>query len=372
MEPVVSPLHPLFLIAMRPAQRNLKALIFMGMLGAMSCTPDPIEGPEIQDIYGPFAVVEGLRSDRATVDFTAGEQVGFYAQLSIRTDWTLEIIGLESGARKEIQGRDREITPDVLRWDGTITFAPLFGEEPCMTRLVFAEYPDTLWGDTVQVTGIRPEANVDLVLTDFESLTQGIGNFTEPASFNQRVTGTYYQNLFTTPPSFATVNPPQGERFWVMSADHSPANIFICGASMLASAATSGNPGQDYLALGTLNPDNVYFNALVYGFGDGISRLQVGLQEDDNLDGVYDRFTEGAYNAEVPVDWTGWRVVSLPLSQFARSTIGGYGNNDATGVQDLDRIIQVEFLLLAQPQTDGFCGHALDFMNFTLYAPWQP
>jgi hypothetical protein len=73
-----------------------------------------------------------------------------------------------------------------LQWDGTITFAPLFGEEPCMTRLVFAEYPDTLWGDTVQVTGIRPEAAVDLVLTDFESLTQGIGNFTEPAAGAER------------------------------------------------------------------------------------------------------------------------------------------------------------------------------------------
>ncbi len=141
---------------------------------------------------------------------------------------------------------------------------------------------------------------------------------------------------------------------------------------MLASAATSGSPEEPYLALGTLNPENVYWNALVYGFGDGISRLQIGLQEDDNQDGVYDRFTEGAYNAEVPVDWTGWRVVSVPLSQFARSTIGGYGNNDATGVQDLDRIIQVELLLLAQPQTDGFCGHGLDFVNFTLYAPWQP
>jgi hypothetical protein len=359
-------------MAMRLAQSKINPLIFMGLLGMLSCSQPEIEGPEIQDIYGEFAVLEGLRSDRETVDFTAGERVGFHAQLSIRTDWTLEIIGLSSGAKKVIAGRERDITPEVLQWDGTITFAPLFGEELCMTRLVFAEYPDTLWGDTVLVTGIRPEAAVDLVLTDFESLTQPIGNFTEPASFNQRVTGTYYQNLFTSPPSFATVEPPQGTKFWVMSADHNPANIFICGASMSASAATTGDPEADYLALGTLNPDNVYFNALVYGFGDGISRLQVGLQEDDNLDGAYDRFTEGAYNAEVAVDWTGWRVVSLPLSAFARSTVGGYGNNDITGVQDLDRIIQMEFLLLAQPQTSGFCGHALDFVNFTLYAPWQP
>jgi hypothetical protein len=166
------------------------------------------------------------------------------------------------------------------------------------------------------------------------------------------------------------VEPAQGAGFWVMSANHTPANIFICGAAINAESATSGSAA--YLDLGTLNPEHVYFNALVYGFGDGNSRLQVGLKEDDNLDGTYDRFTEGAYNAEVPIDWVGWKVVSIRADAFLRSTIGGYGNNDATGRQDLDRLLQVEFLLLAKEQTTGFVGHGLDFLNFTVYAPWQP
>ncbi len=339
-------------------------------VGMFGCAKPDIEGPELQDLFGPFEVLEGLSADRATVDFSAGEQVGFSAKLSIRTDWRLEIIGLESGARKVLEGRERDITAAVAAWDGTITFAPIFGEEPCATRLTFVEYPDTLWGDTVEVTGLREAPEVALVVSDFENPAQPISAFTEPVSTNLRATGTYYQNLFTSPPSFATVEPAQGSGFWVMSANHAPSNIFICGAAVDADEASSA--ANTYFDLGTLNPEHVYFNALVYGFGDGISRLQVGLKEDDNLDGVYDRFTEGAYNAEVPIDWVGWKVVSIRADRFLRSTIGGYGNNDATGRQDLDRIVQLEFLLLAQEQTTGFVGHAVDYMNFTVYTPWQP
>jgi len=338
--------------------------------GVFGCAKPEIEGPELQDLFGPFEVLEGLTADREMVDFAAGEQVGFAAKLSIRTDWRLEIIGLESGARKVIEGRERDITAAVAAWDGTITFAPLFGAEPCATRLTFVHYPDTLWGDTVEVLGVREAPEVALVLSDFENAAQPVSAFTEPVSTNLRATGTYYENLYTSPPSFATVEPAEGAGFWVMSANHTPANIFICGAAINAASATSAS--DVYLDLGTLNPEHVYFNALVYGFGDGNSRLQVGLKEDDNLDGAYDRFTEGAYNAEVVVDWVGWKVVSIRADAFLRSTIGGYGNNDATGRQDLDRVLQVEFLLLAKEQTTGFVGHAIDFMNFTVYTPWQP
>jgi hypothetical protein len=348
--------------------RGLWAVAVVGLF--VGCAKPEIEGPELQDLFGPFEVLEGLSADRSEVNFAAGEQVGFTAKLSIRTDWKLEIIGLESGARKVIEGRERDIRAEVAAWDGTITFAPLFAEEACATRLTFVEFPDTLWGDTVVVTGLRTAPEVALVVSDFENPAQPVASFTEPVSTNLRATGTYYQNLFTSPPSFATVEPAQGSGMWIMSANHVPANIFICGAAIDAAQATTST--GTYFDFGTLNPEHVYFNALVYGFGDGISRLQIGLKEDDNLDGTYDRFTEGAYNAEVPIDWVGWKVVSIRADAFLRSTIGGYGNNDATGRQDLDRIVQVEFLLLAQEQTTGFVGHGLDFLNFTVYEPWRP
>jgi hypothetical protein len=116
----------------------------------------------------------------------------------------------------------------------------------------------------------------------------------------------------------------------------------------------------------------VYINAFVYGFGNESTRMSFGFQEDDNLDGEYDRFTEGTWQTEILVDWHGWKVVSFPLSVTTLSTSGGFGNLDGTGQKDLDRIINMEILLLAVEGTAGMTGYCLDYVNSTLFEPFEP
>lgn len=344
----------------------ISGLAFLSLWG---CQKETIEGPELQDIFGEFEILMPLTLSSTNVNFEQGESIEFFAQLSIRTDWEITITGLESGARKVISGRERDIQDGEAIWNGTITFAPLFAEEECSTMMTFTQYPDTLFGDTILVESTKPESGIDILFTDVEDSGQGFNAFTEAASFNQAVSGSYFQNLFSDPPSFLEVVPAEGQGFWAMTANNA-GSIFICGMSLTAESSQQ-EPSATYFDFGTLNPEHVYINALVFGFGDGNSRMSIGMQEDDNQDGVYDRFTEGTYNTEFVVDWTGWKVVSIPLSDFNLSTVGGFGNIDGTGQQDLDRIINTQFLLLAV-EGSGMTGYCLDYVNFTRFEPWQP
>lgn len=335
----------------------------------LGCRKDEIEGPELQDIFGEFEVLEPLTVSTTEVDFANGQSVSFNAKLSIRTDWQLHIIGSQSGGRKVIEGRERDITGEVARWRGDITFAPLFATEPCEVYMTFTDYPDTLFAEDINILDIKPESEVDLLVSDFAT-GAGWGTFAEAAAQNQHINGTYFvQDPSSDLPSFIEVSAPEGNGHWRMTYDND-ASIFICGINTLSSSAIDAS--GDYLNLGTTNPDNVYINMLVHGFGDGNTRFSLGLQEDDNLDGSYDRFTEGTYNTEIVVDWVGWKVVSIPLSDFNLSTVGGFGNIDGTGQQDIDRIISLEFLLLAAEGSTGFVGYGLDYINFTQFTPWNP
>ena len=347
-----------------------KSLLYIAMIAVLfSCRKDETVGPELRDIFGDFEVIQPLTVNQTNVDFETGQSIEFSAQLSIRTDRTIHINGLESGARKEITGRDRDVNGAVARWRGDITFAPLFQAEECEIFMTFADYPDTLFAENVTVDQIKPQAEVTVLVSDFAT-PAGWGTFAEAAAVNQHIDGTYFvQDPQVEPPSFIEVGGGEGTGHWRMTHNNQ-SNVFICGINYL-SGSIEGATGP-HLELGTTNPENVYMNMLIHGFGDGNTRFSVGLQEDDNLDGSYDRFTEGTYNTEILVNWVGWKVVSIPLSDFNLSTVGGFGNIDGTGQQDIDRIVSMEFLLLAAEGSTGFVGYGLDYVNFTQFTPWNP
>lgn len=350
--------------------KNVFILLLVVFIGFLGCRKDEIEGPELQDIFGDFDIFEGLTSDRQTVNFQNGEIVHFSAKISIRTDWVITVEGLTSGAKYEIEGRERDIQDDVATWAGNITYAPLFGTEECITYMTFKNYPDTLFGDTIVVEAVKPEALVDVLISDFTT-GAGWGSFAEAPAANQQVSGSYFvQDPTSIEPQFIEVIAPEGTGHWRMTYVNNN-SVFICGANILAAQSQQADQSE-YFVLGTTNPDNVYINMLLHGFGDGNTNMSIGLQEDDNLDGTYDRFTEGTYNTSITIDWTGWRVVSIPLSNFNLSTVGGFGNIDGTGNQDIDRILSIEFLLLAAEGSTGFVGYGMDYCNFTRYSPWNP
>lgn len=105
---------------------NLYILIF-ALTTLLGCKKDnAIEGPELVDIFGVFEVQTPLKGSVKQVDFSKGEQVLYTIKLSVRTPWTIEVIGLNSGAKKVFTGNEKDLINNPVVWDGTISFAPFF------------------------------------------------------------------------------------------------------------------------------------------------------------------------------------------------------------------------------------------------------
>jgi hypothetical protein len=339
-------------------------IIFIGvyLILFMGCKKDTaIEGPELVDLFGEFALLEPIRASVKTVNFANQEQVLFKGKLSIRTQWTVDIIGLNSGAIKTFTGNEKDFNTFPITWNGTITYAPFFRKnEPCVARLRFENYPDTIYSDTITITDIRPTPSVDILIDDFESPQRPYNTFTEGQ-----------QTFNGTSVNYQGVSPTEKTRFYVLAGNRGPtASLFLCGMNL--SARVSQGLGSNYFSFATENPNNIFFNAYIYGWGDNKAELSIEFQEDDNKDGVYQPAEEGAYNFRLPINWKGWKLVSFSYGDTRISTSGGFGNVDRTGKKDPDRIIAAQFLLLSQPGTSGITRVGIDYANFTYYKPFQP
>jgi hypothetical protein len=316
-------------------------------------------GPDLQDIFGEFEVLEPLSQDRTEVDFAAGETVEFTAQLSIRTPWRLVIRNAATNSRKIIEGNAKDISGEVARWNGSVTFAPLFNAGDVVeATLSFTEFPDaTMTSDPITITGARPLPTGGVLVADFETPNPDLEAFSE-FSFEETANGV--DSLFP-----AAI----GEKYWYMDGRDNNSSIFVCGMRATAQA-TQGNPVFD---LNNENPASVYFNVFVFGTGQPSTQLVLDFQEDDNLDGTYSPTTEGTYNIIYNVDWNGWRLISFPLTETQLSTNGGLGNIDANGAKEIDRIHTIQFILLSElGQNDNAVSLGIDHPIFTVNTPFEP
>ncbi len=343
-----------------PQRLRQGLLLLAGLLTLASCRDLQPEGPELVDIFGEFFIVSELESDRTEVDFSAGETVEFSAELSVRTPWTLTIRSLATGARKIIEGNEKLIMGDVARWNGSVTFAPLFSAgEQVVASLSFAEYPDsTMRSDTILITGARPLPTDGILLSDFEDPDQVFETFSE---FSFEETSNGIESLFP-----AAI----GENYWYMFGRDNNRSVFVCGMRLTATNSAQGTPLYEFP---TDNEDKVWFNVFVFGTGAPNTQMVIDFQEDDNLDGTYVPSQEGTYNYLINVDWTGWRIVSFPYSATALSTNGGLGNIDANGRREVDRIIALQFILLsAGGQNENAVGFGMDYPVFSINGPFEP
>jgi hypothetical protein len=343
--------------------KNIYILILsIGFLAASSCKEDDsIEGPELVDLFGEFKVIEPLRASIKSANFANGDIVVYKTKLSIRTQWTIEIIGLNSGARKVFTGNDKDFSMNQISWNGSITFAPFFRKnEPVVARMTFANYKDTLYSDTITVAAARPTPAVDILIDDFESPQRPYNTFTEGQ-----------QTYNATAVNYTGTTPAEKSRFYVLAGNRGPTgSLFLCGMSL--SAKVSQGTSDNYFKFSTDNPERLFFNAYVYGWGDKKAELSVEFQEDDNLDGIYQSAEEGTYTYRMKVDWTGWKLISFSYDKTTISTSGGFGNVDRNGRKEMDRIMNVQFLLLSQAGTSGTTRTAIDFASFTYNEPFQP
>ena len=317
---------------------SLVLLVFAGCK-----TEDEFDGPALNDLYGQFAIVQGLSATNYNVDFSAGEQTTFESSFSKNIDWVLEIKGLQSGAVKRIEGFSNLLNVDNATWNGTTTDLPMFKQETCAVQLTFLNETDTL-RDTLDVAGAR--INEGFIVSDFETGTNpGWNSFVQTganmsfvvSSDEPAAQGNNYFDIG------GTVNWD-----WLIGLINMPASAY----------------GAPHYPLSS-NPEIENFNVMIYKpeeLTNGIMLFQ--FMEDDNEDGVYTQNVEDMFSIEVHMDKNGWGQYGSNYADLQTLINGAPSADIGNGIREPHKLYQISVLFLANPAS-GYAHAYLDYMIFT-------
>ena len=94
------------------------ASVLMCLL-AIGCDRPDSEGPSLDELFGQFEVLDSLSLTTHTPDFSVGDVVGFACEFSKPVEWTVRVVGTESGVSKPCP--DFQGNSCLNRWCGTAT-----------------------------------------------------------------------------------------------------------------------------------------------------------------------------------------------------------------------------------------------------------
>lgn len=327
-------------------------LIVLAIFTFLACErkESDVEGPLLDDLYGPFTVLEGFKADAQTVNFPQDGPFGFSARFNKTVDWEIHIIGQTSGAHKIIEGKTKiieESTGGV--WDGSTTMLPMFKSEPCEVILKIPEElnEDSIpYADTIEVIVSEPKINGGYVVTDFENgLNPGFTRFVQSGADMR----------------FDTVNDPksvEGFAFYETSGNVNFSDD-LGNLGMPKEAFTDSN-----FVLST-NDDIVYFNVFAKKGPNAVQDIYVfQFKEDDNEDGIFnpgdDDLHEFVINSGLSLDW------ELYFTKYSDLTTANAGGD---GIKNPDKLLEIVVLPIGvKLPFEGF----IDYMIFTENGPLQP
>ena len=94
-------------------------------------------------------------------------------------------------------------------------------------------------------------------------------------------------------------------------------------------------------------------------------------EEDDNGDGLFTSTSEDMYSIEIPVNWVGWKLISVKYSDLLCLVNGAASTPAGNGTHNSDKIQQINMLHLANPSS-GFAKAKIDYVIFTENGPLIP
>ena len=332
-------------------KKTLLSLVGVALF-TMACDRDTDTlGPDLNDIYGEFQMLEDLTLSRNQVDFSSNEQVVFNARFSKTVDWELHVIGDVSGARKLMAGKSKLVDASNATWIGNTTDLPMFKQENCQVVLSVPEegYADSTQG--LEVTGTK--VNDGFVVADFENgVNPGWTIFAQSG-------GDMSFNIVQDDQS------PEEYHFFDMGGQVD--FDYLIGLMDFPAAAY----GETHFPLSSI-PDNVYFNVFLKAPA-GINNEIVLFRffEDENGNGSHEEQTEDMYALELTNLDTSWATTTIRYSDLTALVNGQPATPNGNGIHEPDKIMQVSVLFLADPSS-GYSQTLMDYMVFTENDSIQP
>ena len=280
-----------------------KIILFLSLACFLhSCTKKEFEGPLIETLYGDFELIEPFKLTNKKPSFSINEQVGFHCEFNKPVEWKITILGLSTGASREITGFSNLIDSNMIVWSGGPSQVPFFSEEDCAIELTFENEIDTL-RDTISIVSVKNYENG----VWFENFEDGI-----PAN------SLVYYNTDGGGMTFSVANddPLIGNSYfkmggrvnwdWNLGVLDLPLNIIN----------VSQNSDDLYVNIGILSDlqdlhAGQFINILISEEKD----TPFNENLDNNASDLFESTME-VYKMKVPVDWDGWQIKSFKYSDF--------------------------------------------------------
>lgn len=317
------------------------------LISACNHDTDDFDGPSLIDRFGPFELVNDLEVSNATVDFSTGQTVFFTATFNKRINWVLQITGQQSGAVKEITGFTQELNSENAVWNGTTTALPLFRAEACVAKLIIPEEDSLTLTANVETLGGRVYEGS--LFADFEEASPNIvvRNFEFEFTANTGVN--------------SVVPAGEGEKSLLLEGTDGVVDNFFVGLVEILAPLS----GEQYIPMPSAVPEDVYFNAFVYGTGDPYTIAIFNFYSDADGNGLYNESADKEFATEnIAITWTGWRQFSLKMSDLGITE------------DELAELVAMRVVLISdnnsQPIPRVQTSFATDFITFTKDQPLMP
>jgi hypothetical protein len=323
------------------------------LLALTSCRKDEdeiVDGPNLNDLFGPFSIVEDIVINRTMVDFPNDGLVYYSGELSKNTDWFIYITGAETGATRTISGFDRVLSVDNAAWNGGANNFPGFGLEDCYLEVHFPNEEDApILYDTVSVEGLKQDDG--FLITSFEN-GSGInwGPFNQTTVVGGIVCGDDDAAKGDCHYSFAGSVP------W----DWAIGSIYVQpdeGNFGLPSSATNLFFNMGFRALENVGPTNSF--------------IQFWFDEDENGDGVFDEATEDRFLYEYWSTGNEWDLISFIYGDLQFDIEGQQAETNGNGLPEPSKLLAINVFFLANTE-NGFSSALVDHLIFTTNSPYTP
>ncbi len=332
-----------------------KSIIFITIisLSFIACRKEKnvIDGPSVSEIFSDFTILENFKSSRDSVNFKNLETVYFTAKFNKIVSWQIAIKGKTSKSVKTIIGEGREIAINNSTWNGSTSTFPIFAKEVTTATLTIKDVLDSF---KVDVKIVEPKAISGFVVADFETgLNPGWTKFAQ--------TGANMDFKVKTD-SLA----PEGKNYFNMAGTVNW--DYLIGLIDFPATAYGANVTYPL----STNPNDVYFNCLLYGVPNtNQSIVLFQFREDENSDGALNANNEDQYDFEVKVDWVGWKLVSIRYADLVSLSNGAPTTPKGNALRNPDKLSKISMLHLANPN-DGFASTKIDLIMFTNTKPLEP
>lgn len=330
--------------------------LLSGLLFLYSCDNDYPEflGNSLNDQFGELSILDSLTPSASNFDFSDPSSSKYFkASWTKNLEWTLTITGSQSGASKSFSGFDSRIDLENTSWIGVADDFPSFNYEDCSVDLILSDNETEIILNTqITIDELKLAQEGLVVVADFEQ-----GYPTNSIEFAQ---SGEFMNFQISDGSAA-----QGQKFYSMGG-------YVNWDYYLGSLKIA----TDISALDDIPSSLVYFNMAIIGGEQGQvpsnQFIKVICRESDNETYVHE------FN---PVNWSDWRLASLPYDEFVLE--GNPGNNQRNPAN----ITMIEVMSLSCPagpgpiagggepcsdNTDLVVKTNIDYITFTINEPYQP